>query len=341
MHSVTLENAVGQVLGHDITEVNGKKNYKGVAFKRGHIIRDEDLEHLRSLGKNHIYIWEGSETEIHEDAAARLLAPQIAGAHIRYDEQPHEGKVGFYAEAKGIFKVDRRRLELINSLAIPSLPTIHNNFPVEQGKQVAAFRIIPLTCSSELLEQIEFLLHDPLLSVLPYRVRTASILVTGSEVYSGRITDGFTPLLTGKLKQHGVEVVYSTILPDSKEDISAAVEQAAAKSELVLVTGGTSVDPDDVTVRAMKEAGVRFSDQGNPIQPGNNLTIGRIGSVPVCAVPGAALFFKRTALDIFLPRLLAGDEISKGEIISSGHGGLCHFCPECHYPVCPFGWGSL
>lgn len=340
MKKVSIAEAVGQVLGYDITEVNRSNNYKGVAFKRGHVIQDEDLSVLQRLGKNHIYVWEGSEVEVHEDTAALLMGPKIAGENIRFDDEPNEGKVSFFSEAKGIFKVDQRRLEQINSLAIPSLPTIHNNFPVVKGKQVAAFRIIPLTCGRDIVDQMIGFLDEPLISVKPYKISTASILVTGNEVHSGRIIDDFTPILTAKLKQLGVEVNYSTILPDVKSEISQAVKLAADRSELVLVTGGTSVDPDDVTVAAMKEAGVQFHEQGNPIQPGNNLTIGRVTDVPVCAVPAAALFFDKTALDIFLPRLLAGETISPEDIAKSGHGGLCHFCPKCHYPICPFGWGS-
>jgi molybdenum cofactor synthesis domain-containing protein len=340
MKNLAVADAVGEILGYDITEVDRKQNRKCVAFKRGHVIQKEDLEVLRSLGKNHIYVWEGTETEVHEDAVACMLAPLIAGSNINYDEKAHEGKVRFYAERKGVLKVDHQRLEQINALAIPSLPTIHNNFPVSKGKQVAAFRIIPLTCSGEMVRKIEALMQEPLITVLPYKVKTASILVTGSEVYSGRIVDDFTPVLIEKLKRQGIKVTYSTILPDVKADISAAVKAAAEASDLVLVTGGTSVDPDDVTVCAMKDAGVSIHDQGNPIQPGNNLTIGKIGAVPVCAVPAAALFFERTALDIFLPRILAGEEIAREDIVRSGHGGLCHFCSECHYPICPFGWGA-
>lgn len=340
MIKVSLSEAVGKVLGYDITEVSRSHNYKGVAFKRGHVIHEDDLPVLQRLGKNHIYIWEGSETEVHEETAALLAAPGIAGENIGFDENPKEGKVSFFSECRGIFKVDYKRLEKINALAIPSLPTIHNNFPVIKGKQVAAFRIIPLTCSHEIINQVLALLDQPLISVKPYKVTTATILVTGSEVYSGRIKDEFTPLLTSKLKMFGVDVNESKILPDDRSQISQAVRQAAELSELVLVTGGTSVDPDDVTVAAMKEAGVQFLEQGNPIQPGNNLTIGRIMDVAVCAVPAAALFFEKTALDIFLPRLLAGEEICPAEIARSGHGGLCHFCSRCQYPICPFGWGS-
>lgn len=341
MKRLALAEAVGEELGYDITEVNRSNNYKGVAFRRGHVIQENDLGLLQRIGKNHVYIWEGSETEVHEDAAARLLAPKIAGEHITFDDEPHEGKISFYSDVKGVFKVDHKRLEQINALAIPSLPTIHNNFPVTKGKQIAAFRIIPLTCSREILNRMVALLQQPLISIKPYIIKTASILVTGTEVYSGRILDDFTPILTEKLKQQGVEVTYSAILPDVKAEISLAVKKAVANSELVLVTGGTSVDPDDVTVTAIREAGVMFQDQGNPIQPGNNLTLGRVGNVPVCAVPAAALFFEKTALDIFLPRILAGEMVEPEEIAKSGHGGLCHFCPKCHYPICPFGWGSL
>ena len=340
MKKVLIAEAVGEVLGYDITEISRSSNYKGVAFKRGHIIQEDDLTTLQRLGKNHVYIWEGSESEVHEDTAALLMAPKIAGENIHSDDQPCEGKVSFFATTRGIFKVDKDRLEQINSLEIPSLPTIHNNFPVTKDKQVAAFRIIPLTCGREVIDQMANLLDQPLISVKPFIIRSAAILVTGNEVHSGKIIDDFTPTLTAKMKQFGVEIKFSRILPDSKLDISQAIRQAAEQSELILVSGGTSVDPDDVTVAAMKEAGVQFHHQGNPIQPGNNLTIGKIGEITVCAVPAAALFYDKTALDIFLPRVLAGEAITPQDIAKAGHGGLCHFCPKCQYPICPFGWGS-
>ncbi|MFK5926885.1 MAG: molybdopterin-binding protein [Desulfuromusa sp.] len=340
MKKIALSEAVGKKLGYDITEISRSNNFKGVAFKRGHIIQESDLSILQRLGKNHIYIWEDHGDEVHEDTAALLMAPKIAGENIHFDDEPSEGKVSFFATTKGIFKVDKDRLEQINALEIPSLPTIHNNFPVTSNKQVAAFRIIPLTCRREIIDQMAALLDQPLISVTPFIIRSAAILVTGNEVYTGKITDAFTPTLTAKMKRFGVEIKYSRILPDSKPDISQAIREATKQSELILVSGGTSVDPDDVTVAAMKEAGVLFHHQGNPIQPGNNLTIGKVGEVTVCAVPAAALFYDKTALDIFLPRLLAGEAISSREIAKSGHGGLCHFCPTCHYPICPFGWGS-
>ena len=333
---VPLEKASGLQLGHDITEVNPEKKVKRRAFKRGQILTDDDLERLRDLGKRSIFIWEDDGTEVHEDDAALTVAPLIAGDNIVFDSQPREGKISFRAACDGLFRVDVNRLYAINSLEIPSLPTVHSNFPVEQGKQVAAFRIIPLTCARTIVDQIIAKLATPLIEVKPYRVKKASIIVTGTEVYEGRIKNGFTSRLTRILEKFGVEVISSVVLPDAKDAISAAVRSAPASSDIVLVTGGTSVDPDDVTVHALREAGVVYEAKGNPIQPGNNFTVGYLGDVPVCAVPAAALHFKTTALNVFLPRLLAGEKIPREDFYRAGHGGLCHFCETCHFPLCPF-----
>ena len=337
MIKVALAQAEGKMLGHDITAVDIVKGHKGVAFKRGHIIEKEDLAVLERLGKNNIYVWEGTEEEVHEDDVALTLAPLISGTNIRHDLEPREGKINFYATCKGVFEVDVERLERINRRGIPSLPTIHRHFPVQADKQVAAFRIIPLTCSKQLVNELQRELETPLISVRTYRLKTAVILVTGNEVYSGKVKDGFVPRVGRKLSALGIEVLQSQILPDNKDLIDAAVRAALGMCDLILVTGGTSVDPDDITVSALQEAEVIFPRQGTSIQPGNNLSIGYAGSTVVCAIPASALFFEVTAFDLFLPRLAAGDRIDATEIAAAAHGGLCHLCSSCRYPVCPFG----
>ncbi len=336
IRKVPLEESLGLRLGHDITEVNPEKNIKRRAFKRGHLVTNDDLKRLRALGKNTIFIWEDDGNEVHEDDAALTIAPLVAGDNIVFDSEPSEGKISFRAACKGLFKVDVERLHRINSLEIPSLPTLHTNFPVKRNKQVAAFRIIPLTCDRSIIDQVKAQLVTPLIQVKPYRFKKAGIVVTGNEVHEGRIKDGFAPRLSQILKKFDVEVVSSSILPDVKDDISAAVESVTQSCDIVLVTGGTSVDPDDVTVQALRDAGVTYEVKGNPIQPGNNFTVGYKDSVVVCAVPAAALYFKATALDIFLPRLLAGEKIPKQDFHRAGHGGLCHFCETCRFPCCPF-----
>ena len=339
MRRMKVEDAVGLPLGHDVTEINVDRGIKRPAFRRGHIIEPGDVARLKDLGKNAVYVMTGDEDEVHEDDVARLVAPLAAGANVDHDAEPSEGKISFRAACAGLFQVDVERLFRVNALEVPALPTIPTNYPVQQGQVLAAFRIIPLTCEPRIVASLRDILATPLLQVLPYTVRSAAVLVTGTEVYEGRIEDRFTARLTETLSPYGVPVGHSVILPDDRRRISAAVQEACAGHDLVFVTGGTSVDPDDVTVAAMGDAGVRWQTRGMPVQPGNNFTIGHCGDVAVCAVPAATLFFRATALDIFLPRLLAGQRVTREEIHRMGHGGLAQPGAEDHFPDCTFGRG--
>ncbi len=339
MRRVEVGDAVGLPLGHDITEIIADRKIKRVAFRRGHVITTADVPRLLNLGKSAVFIIEPGDTQIHEDDAALKVAPLAAGRHVVHDAEPSEGKINFLAEVDGVFRVDSERLYRINRLSIPTMVTIPNNFPVRAGQLLAGFRIVPLTCEPAIIDEVVAGLTQPLLSVEPYVLKTAAVLVTGSEVYEGRIKDAFLPRLEKTLKPFGVEIIHSTVLPDDRGRISGEVERAMAECDIVFVTGGTSVDPDDVTVRAMEEAGVRFAVRGMPVQPGNNFTIGECGDTPVCAVPAATIFNRATALDVLLPRLLARIPISAEDIYRLGHGGLAQPGAEEHFPDCTFGIG--
>ena len=338
MKKIKIEDAIGYELLHDVTEVNVDNNFKGIAFKKGHIIKSEDISKFKKIGKLHIYVKEeGDGNLVHEDEAALTLAPLIAGKNIYYDSYPKEGKINFYSEIDGLFQVDRGKTIELNLLKIPSFPTIHNNFPVKKRKLVAAFRIIPLFCDKKVIEEAKKILSVPIIEVLPYKIKNAGIIVTGNEVYEGIIEDKFIPVLTKKLNQFNVKVEESVILPDNKEIIKNKIIEFLQKFQLVLITGGTSVDPDDETKIAMKEANIELIQEGSPIQPGNNLTIGYFNDIPVVAIPAAAIFFKTTSFDIFLPQILAKKKITDIDLANLSVGGLCHFCNKCTYPICPFG----
>ncbi len=339
MRKVEVKDAVGLPLGHDITEISAEKKIKRVAFRRGHIIAEEDISRLLDLGKSAIFVAEPGDSEMHEDDAALTVAPLAAGANIQHDAEPREGKINFWAACQGVFRVDAERLYRINRLAVPAMPTIPNNFPVKAGQQVAGFRIVPLTCDPAIIHQVVAELKQPLLSVVPYKLKTAAVIVTGSEVHEGRIKDGFLPRLTETLRPFGVVVAHHTILPDDRERIAADVKKAVSNCDIVFVTGGTSVDPDDVTVLAVQDAGAHCEVRGMPVQPGNNFTVGYAAGTPVCAVPAATLFHRATALDILLPRLLAGVLITAEDIYRLGHGGLAIPGAEDHFPDCTFGIG--
>ena len=335
---VKIEDAVGKVLCHDITEVNLDKNFKGVAFKKGHIIREEDIQKLKDLGKEYIYVLELSEDEIHEDEAAVFLADALMGENTYRDETPSEGKIRIYSSVYGVTKIEVERIVEFNMVGEPSCPTIHDGMLVREGDVIAAVRIISLVAPKAQVEKAAKI-GKGAISVVPLLPKKAGLIITGTEVYTGRVKDRFYERLVPKLRSLLVDISEYVILPDDLSLIKEKLLEFIQKCDLVLLTGGTSVDPDDVTYKAIKEAGAENFIRGNPMQPGNMLTMGWVAQKPVIAVPAAALFFKATALDVWLPYILTGRKITKEMVAKKAHGGLCHRCPVCVFPVCPFGRG--
>jgi len=341
LKTVPVTEAAGMVLPHDMTEIiPGEK--KGPTFKKGHVIKDSDIPHLQRMGKNHIYVLELSGDELHEDEAALAMAQAIAGPGIEYDSQPSEGKVGFRAEAEGLLRVDRRRLLALNLLGEVMLATWHDNTVVKKGDLVAAGRAIPLVVPRQVVDEAVSIASNAggLIRVLPWKIRRGAVLVTGQEVFEGRIKDAFGPIMKEKLKDHGVDVLSYSLVPDDAGMILEEIKKVLGMgTELILCTGGMSVDPDDVTRKAIEKAGATDIVYGSPVLPGAMFLVSRIGDVPVLGIPACAMYFRTTVLDLVLPRVLAGERIDRGKIAALGHGGLCLNCKGCSYPLCPFGKG--
>ncbi|WP_022669624.1 molybdopterin-binding protein [Hippea alviniae] len=333
---IPIEEAVGEEIPHDFTKISPAEGFKGAYFKKGHIITKEDIPKLKAIGKNYIYKLILDEDELHEDDFAKAIAPYLAGKNITFSKEPEEGKITFFADIDGLFRLNRKAVINLNRIEITSFPTIHDRFPVKKGYKVAAFRIIPLVAKKKVLDRALKIAKEPLIWVDEYKIKKASVIITGTEVYEGRIKDKFLPKIRRKLANFGVEVERSVILPDDIRRIRDKFLEFS-DSEFVIITGGSSVDPDDVSKRALKRAGVKFIREGNPIQPANNLSIGYFNDTVVCVVPAGAIFYKATAFDILLPRILTKDKITKRDIAEYSIGGLCHFCKVCVYPVCPFG----
>jgi molybdenum cofactor synthesis domain-containing protein len=342
---IPLAEAVGLPLAHDITEVNPEKGFKGRAFKKGHLISEHDLEKLAAIGKNEIFILDLDTDQIHENDAAVMMAGAFAGRYVAHDLEPKEGKINFQSQKDGLLRVDTEKLLAINLLGDPSCMTKPTNLPVNKGEIIASTRIIPLFTNRQVIEQaLEIAKPEGVFHIIPFRARKAGVIVTGNEVYHGLVEDRFLPVVSRKLAHYQAELYRNALLPDDQEEMVATIRSfIAAGCEIIILTGGTSVDPNDVTPLAISEAGGRNFIRGVPLQPGNMFCMAWINhtdrEIPVCAVPAAALFYPHTAFDVFLPQLLAGQQPDKKAVASLGHGGLCHFCQQCVYPVCSFGRG--
>ncbi|MFW2365952.1 MAG: molybdopterin-binding protein [Desulforhopalus sp.] len=337
---VTLEEAIGFPLAHDITEIRPGE-FKGAAFHKGHILQDDDLDHLRKLGKNHLYIIKPQPNELHEDEAAEVLANALCGSGVEWDEAPREGKISLKAAADGLFKVDVDALMQFNLQGDVMCATRHTNTMVKKGEVVAATRAIPLVVTREKVRAAvgaALFSATKVLRVIPIQHPKVSVLITGNEVFYGLIKDKFEPVISKKVTELGGEIHEVVFLPDDDAMIAeAAVRQVSGGADLLITTGGMSVDPDDRTRHAMKKAGITDIVYGTPVLPGAMFMVAYLGEVPVLGIPACGMYASRTILDLVYPRILAGEKITRKAIAQLGHGGLCLNCTSCTYPVCPFG----
>lgn len=338
MRKIDVRQAVGQTLCHDMTAIL-PGGFKGVRFKRGYMITQEDIPVLLDMGKEHIFVWEPGADEVHEEDAALAVTKALCGPGTAYTG-PSEGKTTVSAVRDGLFRVNSQALRQINMVPDYTVACLPGNVSVEAGQKLAGARIVPLVTKRENVDRAAAIAAEnaPVFSVLPFRPLKTGVIITGGEVYYGRIQDGFEPVLTPKLRGYGASLLGFTKCPDDLEAILAAAADFRARgAELLLFTGGMSVDPDDVTPTAIRAMAEELVTQGVPMQPGNMLTIAYAGDCVLLGVPGASLHSPVTSLDVFLPRIFAGVKITREEIAGYGEGGLCRNCPVCQYPNCAFG----
>ncbi len=341
MKEIKTTEAVGHVLCHDMTQII-RGVTKDARFRKGHIVQEEDIPVLLSMGKETLFVWEKTPGMLHEDEAAERLRALCQGENM-HATQPKEGKIELIADCDGLFQVDAARLEAVNSVDELMIATRHTNTPVRKGDKLAGTRVIPLVIDEKRLEEAENVCGgEPLLRLLPYRLKTAGLVTTGNEVSKGLIQDTFTPVIIEKLRLYGVEVTRHCTPGDDRAAITAAVNEFhAAGVDMVLCTGGMSVDPDDRTPGAIKDTGAEIVSYGAPVLPGAMFLLGYFADgTPVMGLPGCVMYAKATIFDLMLPRIAAGVRVSARDIKKLGHGGLCLQCPVCHYPACSFGKGS-
>jgi hypothetical protein len=338
---IKVEDAVGMVLAHDITEIR-RGEFKGPIFKKGHRVQEADICHLHRLGKHHLYVLEIDKGFVHENDAAITLAGAFCGNGVTCKDPPKEGKVALIAARDGLFKVDVEALNKVNLVGDIMCASRHTNFLVKKGATVAATRAIPLVIRSELVDRAVRISQScgGLFQVKPLKSARVGIVITGNELFTRLVEDQFEPVLRRKVDQMGSEVLGSRFAPDDPDIIEQEIRGLLNMgADLMLLTGGMSVDPDDVTRQAVSQAGAKDFVYGAPVLPGAMFMVASIGDVPVLGIPACGLYHEATILDLVLPRILAGEQLTREDIAELGHGGLCLHCQKCHYPICPFGKG--
>jgi hypothetical protein len=336
---IKVEEAVGLPLAHDITEVRPGE-FKGPSFRKGYRIREKDLCHLMRLGKRHLYVLDPDEDQVHEDDAAIRIAEALAGPGVTFVPHPREGKIQLEAAQDGLFKVNVEHLVRFNLMPDMMCASIHNDTPVRKGEKLAGTRIIPLFTSREVLTRAIDLARSgfPVFSVRPFRRLRARLIITGSEVYEGLIEDRFEAIVREKLEAHGSSLVETIVLPDDVIMIAQTIALFLGKgTDLLITTGGMSVDPDDVTRVAIARTAVDRLCYGAAVLPGAMFLLAYRGDIPIVGIPACALYHQTTVFDLILPRLLVGEQPEALDLARLAHGGLCRDCPSCRFPACSFG----
>jgi hypothetical protein len=340
MKKIKIEDAVGMVLGHDVTQIIPGK-FKGPRFRRGHLIRKEDIPEFLKIGKEHVFVMDLRPGIIHEDDAALRLGKTFSGENIDLTG-PSEGKVTFHSKIKGILKINLPLLHRINLSGNIILSTLHRYAPCTPGMAIGATRIISLIAPEREIEKIENWCKKggPVIEILPYRKVNIGVVVTGNEFFKGRTEDRFDDRVGRKIIDFGSRVVMKRVVPDDAYQISKALAELKGEPiDMIVVTGGLSVDPDDVTRAGVKKAGTKIIFYGTPVLPGAMFLYGMLGEKPILGLPACVFHHNATLFDIIFPRILAGESPSRKEIRLLGHGGFCMNCDPCHFPACPFGKG--
>jgi len=339
MTKIKVEEAVGTRLAHDITEIRPGE-FKGPSFRRGHKVREQDVCRLMRLGKRHLYILDLKTDQVHEDDAVEEMAAALAGPGVTFTGRPKEGKLQLTAAYTGLLKINARALVRFNLIPDVMCAALHNNMPVSQGQIVAGTRAIPLVIQREVLDEALALARQeaPIFSIKAYHKKNVRLVITGNEVYEGLIEDRFEDIVRNKLTAFGARLLETVILPDDPERIADTVRRmAAAETEMIITTGGMSVDPDDVTRHGIRRAGVDAIYYGAAVLPGAMFQLAYKEEMPIVGIPACGLYHQTTVFDLVLPRLLAGERLDDHDLACFAVGGLCLDCKVCRYPACPMG----
>lgn len=341
MKQMKTVDAVGSVLCHDVTQII-KGVTKDAVFRKGHIIQEEDIPVLLSIGKENLYVWENQEGMLHENDAAEVLREICQGNHM-HPSDVKEGKIELIADCDGILKVNVEAMNRVNALGEMMIASRHGNFPIKKGDKIAGTRIIPLVIEEEKMNRAKKVAGEgAVFEILPFRKIKAAIVTTGNEVYTGRIQDTFTPVVKEKLFEYDVEIIGHTQCNDDSDMVTEAIKNWLEQGvQMIICTGGMSVDPDDKTPLSIRNASTEIITYGAPVLPGAMFMLAYHNEVPIMGLPGCVMYAKRTIFDLVLPRLLAGERLKKEDFHTLGQGGLCLSCPQCTFPNCGFGKGGI
>jgi molybdopterin biosynthesis enzyme len=324
--TLPIADAVGHILRHNLLDEAGRK-----ALAKGHRLAEADLPRLRALGVEALRVAVLEPGDVHEDEAARRLAAAVAGPGVTA-AAPAASRVNLLAEADGVVDVQVDALRRINSIEGLTVATLPRHALARARTRIATIKIIPFAVPEADLAAAEAIARaaGPVISLAPLRPLPVGVVLVGGVAARDRLGRGVYPAIAGRVRDLGAEVVAVRYVPPEEQAVAEAVAGLrAGGAALLIVAGETSImDRDDVTPAGIRLAGGRIEHYGAPVEPGNLLLLayldGPEGAVPVVGAPGCVRSRDVNIVDLLLPRLLAGQHVTRADIIELGHGGLLH-----------------
>lgn len=316
---VPVTEALGHILLHHQIDAHGQK-----ILSKGRYITREEIPALEMSGCQEVYVAILDEEDVSENEAAHYLGEMLAGDRLE-TSRAATGHVNLVATAPGLLKVDQEALLALNSQPGITLATIRTHTVVRPKTITGTIKIIPYAVPRSDLEAAATIAQDnPPLTVKPFVVKRATLIISGSQANEQKVTAGFTAPLRERLAAYGAELKLGPYAPPQETALSHALKLALdEKTEMILVAGETSiVDINDIIPRAIKAIGGEIIQYGMPVKPGNLLLMAYYHGIPVVGVPGCARSKKYNVVDMVLPRLAAGEQLTQRDLLEMGHGGL-------------------
>ena len=320
---VPLSEAKGKILGHNIADADGRR-----LLRKGKPLSDDDLAKLRALGRRSVYVAQMETDDVDENTAARRIAAAVRGPGLHTPGVSY-GRANLLADQIGILRVDVERLARINQSNGVTLATFLNHSPVQANQIVATVKIIPYAVPESIVSEAESIANggSSVVRVDALPAHSVGMILSGSTSIQQKLVSDFIPLRE-RIERLGSSLTHTDFVALEDEADEAALtemlkEQISSGVKMILIAGETAImDAHDIVPRAVERAGGRVESVGAPVDPGNLLMLAYIGNVPVVGAPGCARSKKVNIVDWILPRLLAGDRLTRRDIIQLGHGGL-------------------
>jgi molybdopterin biosynthesis enzyme len=326
MYLTTLapDQAVGHILRHNLSGPDGRK-----ALSKGHRIAAGDLPQLAALGLEQVRVAVLEPGDVHENEAARRLAAAVCGPGV-LARPPAASRVNLLAAADGIVRVDVAALLRINEIDGLTVATLPSHALARVRQRVATIKIIPFAVPEEELARAEAIgraalaARTSVIALSPLRQLDIGVILVGSRAARARIEAGVYPAIESRVVELGSRVLAVRYVESEEHVIAGTIgELRAAGAQLLIVAGETSImDRDDVTPQGIRLAGGRIEHYGAPVEPGNLLLLAYLDTLPVLGAPGCVRSRDVNIVDLLLPRLLAGEQITRRDIVELGHGGL-------------------